>query len=174
MGNRDSPTFCLVCWKCVLSHLSVYFIILKGHLSQEERGILRWILQNSFQSEVVENESFLRKKKQEEEGKQKQGKQEQNQLIVEIGPRLNFSTAFSTNAVAICEAAGLPMGKITRLERSIIYLIHVQVGEKSSRENKLYISIRELCILTGTYQGLTDVYLFLLYCAFSGKSSQRT
>ena len=40
--------------------------------------------------------------------------------ILEIGPRLNFETAFSTNAVAICRACGID--KITRLERSRRYL----------------------------------------------------
>ncbi len=36
--------------------------------------------------------------------------------IVEIGPRLNFATPFSTNAVSICKACGL--GKVKRVERS--------------------------------------------------------
>jgi len=40
-------------------------------------------------------------------------------LIVEVGPRLNFTTAWSTNAVAICHACGLK--KITRIERSRRY-----------------------------------------------------
>ena len=36
--------------------------------------------------------------------------------IVEMGPRLNFETAWSTNMVSICKAIGLDM--ISRLERS--------------------------------------------------------
>jgi phosphoribosylformylglycinamidine synthase len=36
--------------------------------------------------------------------------------ILEVGPRLNFETAFSTNAVAICRSCGLH--KVTRLEKS--------------------------------------------------------
>jgi len=43
-------------------------------------------------------------------------------LLIEIGPRLNFSTAFSSNAVSICVSIGLT--KITRLEVSTRYLIH--------------------------------------------------
>ncbi|PSN31568.1 Phosphoribosylformylglycinamidine synthase [Blattella germanica] len=43
-------------------------------------------------------------------------------LLIEIGPRLNFSTAFSSNAVSICNSIGLE--KVTRLEVSTRYLIH--------------------------------------------------
>ena len=32
---------------------------------------------------------------------------QKNSRIIEIGPRLNFETAFSTNAVAICHACGI-------------------------------------------------------------------
>ncbi|XP_052276735.1 phosphoribosylformylglycinamidine synthase-like isoform X2 [Dreissena polymorpha] len=42
-------------------------------------------------------------------------------LLVEIGPRSNFSTPFSTNAVSICKAIGLV--KVTRIEVSTRYLI---------------------------------------------------
>ncbi|XP_042875001.1 phosphoribosylformylglycinamidine synthase-like [Penaeus japonicus] len=43
-----------------------------------------------------------------------------NQTIAEIGPRLSFTTAWSTNAVSICHAAGLP--SVSRLERAHRYL----------------------------------------------------
>lgn len=42
-------------------------------------------------------------------------------VLVEIGPRLNFCTSWSTNAVAVCQAAGL--GNVKRLEQSIRTLI---------------------------------------------------
>jgi Formylglycinamide ribonucleotide amidotransferase N-terminal len=38
-----------------------------------------------------------------------------------VGPRTNFSTAFSTNAASICASVGL--SKVTRLERSRRYLL---------------------------------------------------
>jgi phosphoribosylformylglycinamidine synthase len=41
--------------------------------------------------------------------------------IIELGPRINFATAFSTNMVAICHACGL--GKIVRIERSRRYAL---------------------------------------------------
>ncbi|XP_076059105.1 phosphoribosylformylglycinamidine synthase [Oratosquilla oratoria] len=43
------------------------------------------------------------------------------QVIIEIGPRLTFMTAWSTNAVSICTAAGLT--GIGRLERALRYLV---------------------------------------------------
>ncbi|MHB8834460.1 MAG: phosphoribosylformylglycinamidine synthase [Candidatus Methylomirabilia bacterium] len=36
--------------------------------------------------------------------------------VVEVGPRLNFATAWSSNLVSICQAIGLP--QVTRVERS--------------------------------------------------------
>ena len=36
--------------------------------------------------------------------------------IVEVGPRLNFSTAWSANAVSICESCGV--SKVNRIEQS--------------------------------------------------------
>jgi phosphoribosylformylglycinamidine synthase len=39
--------------------------------------------------------------------------------VVELGPRMNFATAYSTNIVAICQTCGLE--KVTRIERSRRY-----------------------------------------------------
>jgi phosphoribosylformylglycinamidine synthase len=44
--------------------------------------------------------------------------------IVEVGPRFNFETAWSTNMVSICRATGL--SKVNRLERSRRYLVSEQ------------------------------------------------
>jgi len=41
--------------------------------------------------------------------------------VVEVGPRLNFATAWSSNLVSICRATGL--NKIVRVERSRRYLV---------------------------------------------------
>lgn len=46
---------------------------------------------------------------------------EENESLVEIGPRFNFSTADSSNAVSICHSIHLT--SITRIETSIRYLI---------------------------------------------------
>src|SRR5512136_726858 len=45
--------------------------------------------------------------------------------MVELGPRMNFATAYSTNIVAICQTCGLE--KVTRIERSRRYLLSPEV-----------------------------------------------
>lgn len=45
---------------------------------------------------------------------------------MEIGPRLNFSTALSTNAVSICTNIGLA-DKVGRIEKSTLYLFELTV-----------------------------------------------
>ena len=69
---------------------------------------------STFSSNLT-SESCLRKKTASSNG-----------LFIEIGPRLNFSTAYSTNAVSICKAVGLGH-KIARIERSTLYLITFKV-----------------------------------------------
>lgn len=42
---------------------------------------------------------------------------------MEVGPRLSFTTAWSANAVSVCQACALP--DVTRIERSRRYLLSV-------------------------------------------------
>ena len=49
--------------------------------------------------------------------------------VVEIGPRLNFATAWSSNMVSICQATGL--STISRVERSRRYLVPEGVDSNS-------------------------------------------
>src|SRR5512133_2076188 len=49
--------------------------------------------------------------------------------VVELGPRMNFATAYSTNIVAICQSCGLE--KVTRIERSRRY--HMPSGVKKGK-----------------------------------------
>ncbi|CAH1268464.1 PFAS [Branchiostoma lanceolatum] len=70
-------------------------------LTAEEQKKLLWVVTTPFEGEKTSRESFLRRDG--EKG-----------LLIEIGPRLNFSTAFSTNAVSICHAVGLK--QISRIE----------------------------------------------------------
>ncbi|ONI35548.1 hypothetical protein PRUPE_1G542100 [Prunus persica] len=80
-------------------------------LSSEKLSVLKWLLQETYEPENLGAESFLEKKKQEG----------LNTVIVEVGPRLSFTTAWSSNAVSICKACGL--SEVTRLERSRRYLL---------------------------------------------------
>ncbi len=74
-------------------------------LTAEELKILKWLLAETFEVESFGRDSFLTT----------------TEDVIEIGPRLNFDTAYSTNAVAICHACGLD--KIERVERSGRYLV---------------------------------------------------
>jgi len=48
--------------------------------------------------------------------------------VVELGPRMNFATAYSTNIVAICQTCGLE--KVTRIERSRRHLLPAGVNRE--------------------------------------------
>ena len=89
-------------------------------LNDGELKNLLWLLTNSFEEENVRQTSFLEESKPIEDC---------NKAVIEIGPRLNFSTAWSTNAVSICRSIGLD--KIDRIEKSCRYLIHVAPKDKN-------------------------------------------
>jgi phosphoribosylformylglycinamidine synthase len=73
-------------------------------LSLEETTCLKLILADGFLLETVSDQPVP-----------------PGERVVEVGPRLNFATAWSSNMVSICRATGLTM--ITRVERSRRYLV---------------------------------------------------
>jgi len=77
--------------------------------STEQTSRLEWLLAETFDREglKLEESSFAKVNK---EG-----------LQVEFGPRMTFTSAFSSNAVSICQACGLD--NVIRLERSKRYFI---------------------------------------------------
>ncbi|MEA2016691.1 MAG: phosphoribosylformylglycinamidine synthase [Actinomycetota bacterium] len=83
-----------------------YYIETSDPLSVSELKILKWLVAETFEPGKFMDKSLFN-------GGHKK--------VIEIGPRLNFETAFSTNAVAICHSCNLT--KVTRLERSRRYLI---------------------------------------------------
>ncbi|CAN8234853.1 unnamed protein product [Cochlearia groenlandica] len=94
-----------------LSTEQCFNIGIESELEDEKLVVLKWILQETFEPENLGTDSFLEKKKQEG----------LYATTVEVGPRLSFTTAWSTNAVSICRACGL--NEVTRLERSRRYLL---------------------------------------------------
>ncbi|MFC1925650.1 phosphoribosylformylglycinamidine synthase [Chloroflexota bacterium] len=74
-------------------------------LSADELAVLRWLLAETFEVENFGEKSFL----------------QPAENAVELGPRLSFETADSTNAVAVFHACGLT--KVTRIESSRRYLL---------------------------------------------------
>jgi phosphoribosylformylglycinamidine synthase len=74
-------------------------------LNHDELFVLRQLLADGFVEESLSNEQTIH----------------DGDMVAELGPRMNFATAYSTNIVAICESCGL--GKVTRIERSRRYLL---------------------------------------------------
>uniref|UniRef100_A0AAX7SFK8 Phosphoribosylformylglycinamidine synthase n=1 Tax=Astatotilapia calliptera TaxID=8154 RepID=A0AAX7SFK8_ASTCA len=89
-------------------------------LSDEQKGVLLWLFRHPLHAEPLSEKPNLT------EGS--------GEKLVEIGPRLNFSTAWSTNAVSICQSAGLT--NVTRVELSRRFLIK-SVSEISGDVKKL-------------------------------------
>ncbi len=79
-------------------------------LTDKELSTLRWLLAETFEPENFSSKSFLARHS---------NTPSLQQSIFEVGPRMNFTTAWSTNAVSICHACGLT--KINRIERSRRY-----------------------------------------------------
>lgn len=99
-----------------------FYIGAKEPLSTGEMELLRWLLSETFEPGNFSEESFLT-----------QPSAPGPQLFVaEVGPRMNFTTAWSTNAVSVCHACGLT--KITRIERSRRF--RFVFGEESVNEGK--------------------------------------
>lgn len=76
-------------------------------LHPQEASTLAWLLRETFEPELVTPSTSLATAG--------------SDAVVEVGPRSNFSTAWSTNAVSICQSTGL--SKVTRLEKSRRYLL---------------------------------------------------
>ncbi|SDP29847.1 phosphoribosylformylglycinamidine synthase [Desulforhopalus singaporensis] len=73
-------------------------------LTPEEIRCLRLILADGFLVETVQETPVL-----------------SGDRVVEVGPRMNFATAWSSNMVSICQSTGL--GVVTRVERSRRYVV---------------------------------------------------
>jgi phosphoribosylformylglycinamidine synthase len=89
-----------------------------GPLNPEELSILRQLLADGFIMESVSSKPLY----------------PDGVDLVELGPRMNFATAYSTNIVAICQSCGLE--KVTRIERSRRYRLAPGVDrDRFVREN---------------------------------------
>ena len=91
-------------------------------LSAREMEVLRWLLSETFQPENFGEVSFLAGPG----------------TLLEVGPRMTFTTAWSTNAVGICNACGLEA--IQRIERSRRFLLERDTA-LSSREVEDFLAL---------------------------------
>ncbi|KAI3935911.1 hypothetical protein MKW92_030200 [Papaver armeniacum] len=94
---------------------------INSELSDEKLEVLKWLLGETYEPDNLGTKSFL---------------ENENQIgvssVIEVGPRLSFTTAWSANAVSICKACGLT--EITRLERSRRYILILGSGSKGLEE----------------------------------------
>lgn len=88
-----------------------FYVEATAPLATEELETLRWLLSETFEPENLSKESFL-----------ELGSTENfSAFLAEVGPRMNFTTSWSTNAVSVCRSCGLT--GVTRIERSRRYRV---------------------------------------------------
>ncbi len=119
-------------------------IEITGVLTPGEFEILCWLLSETFESENFSDASFLTHK-QSAVRSQRSAIPYHSSLVThhrifEVGPRMNFTTPWSTNAVSICHACGLT--KAIRIERSRRYkLISNQQLAISNQQLNYFINL---------------------------------
>ncbi|OVA14622.1 AIR synthase related protein [Macleaya cordata] len=96
-----------------------------SELPNEKLEVLKWLLGETYEPENLGTESFLDKEMQ----------KGVSSVLVEVGPRLSFTTAWSANAVSICNACGLT--EVTRLERSRRYILILSSASSSLEEQQI-------------------------------------
>ncbi|KAI3973293.1 hypothetical protein MKX01_020668 [Papaver californicum] len=98
---------------------------INSDLSNEKLEVLKWLLGETYEPESLGSESFLEKENQ----------KSISSMVIEVGPRLSFTTAWSANAVSICRACGLT--EVTRLERSRRYILTFGPGSSGLEEQQV-------------------------------------
>ncbi len=84
-----------------------FYVESTAPLSGSDLERLKWLLSETFEPENLSSDSFL--------------VTTGPSFIVEVGPRMNFTTSWSTNAVAVCRGCGVT--GVTRIERSRRYRV---------------------------------------------------
>lgn len=98
---------------------------LSSPLSNDKLAILKWLLGETYEPEKLQAQSLL------EMGMPRTG----STILIEVGPRLSFTTAWSANAVSICKACTLT--EVTRIERSRRYLLCVKTNASALQQSQL-------------------------------------
>jgi phosphoribosylformylglycinamidine synthase len=101
-----------------------YNVAASSPLSPDEMRLLQWLLAETFEPEKFSENSFLAAK----------ASRPRPYVLFEVGPRMNFTTAWSTNAVSVCHACGLR--NITRIERSRRYVLVLAEKGTMGREQR--------------------------------------
>ncbi|GBD97250.1 MAG TPA: phosphoribosylformylglycinamidine synthase [Nitrospirae bacterium] len=108
-----------------------FYIEAQEPVSSGEMSILSWLLSETFEPENFSGRSFLiQNTEHRTQSTDTDTDKESRASILEVGPRMNFTTAWSTNAVSVCHACGLQ--KISRIERSRRYKFIFSENNESS------------------------------------------
>ncbi|CAM9146490.1 unnamed protein product [Scytosiphon promiscuus] len=96
-------------------------------LDPSQKETLQWLLRETFEPKQTSESSFL---SAEDSSK--------NLLLVEVGPRLSFESAVSSNAKSICRASGIE--GVTRLEISRRFLVS-SARPLNEEENASFVAL---------------------------------
>jgi phosphoribosylformylglycinamidine synthase len=97
-------------------------------LTPEEEKSLGYLLQETYEPEKCQNQSLI-------------GACSDGESILEVGPRQQFTSAWSTNAVSICAAIGL--SKVTRVEKSRRYRVQQAVQTPAAAFHQLALLVHD-------------------------------
>ncbi|HLC14705.1 MAG TPA: phosphoribosylformylglycinamidine synthase, partial [Thermodesulfovibrionia bacterium] len=106
-----------------------FYVEVTEPMTSHELETLAWLLQETFEPYNFSNTSFFSSHHQ----------------VYEVGPRLNFTTSWSANAVSVCHGCGLR--KIVRIECSRRYSLKGQELCPISKESflrKIYDRMTEM------------------------------
>lgn len=107
------------------TEISYYIEVENEKLNPLQLNMLKWVLQSPFAPEQITEKSQLTPTS--------------HDVVIEVGPRFNFSTSNSTNAVSICHSINLK--NIQRLEASRRYLITFAELITKDEQNELASSL---------------------------------
>ena len=134
-------------------------------LTTEQTKRLEWLLAETFEPQHSRLEqSFFTDAADEDAAVNEENKEASKaatkKLIMEYGPRMTFTSAFSSNASSICQACDIP---IDRLELSKRYRLHIVSSSSSSTANS---------ILDDTTQELKPAALQIIHSILHDRMTQ--
>ena len=103
-----------------------FYIETSRELEEHEEAILDWLLAETFEPHRLARASFL---------------DDTRGRVLEVGPRMSFTTAWSTNAVSVCRACGLDA--VTRIERSRRFLLRAEGGLSEESEGHFLARVHD-------------------------------
>jgi phosphoribosylformylglycinamidine synthase len=109
---------------CGIETESCFNVAADSPLSGDEMRLLRWLLAETFEPEKFSDKSYLTLS----------SALRTPHTLFEVGPRMNFTTAWSTNAVSVCHACGLR--KISRIERSRRYRLELAQNASLTKDQE--------------------------------------